>query len=312
MKEDELIQRLTAGAPANKRLRLGPGDDCAVLDCDAPGLWELFKTDAVVEGVHFEPDADPGLVGRKALARCLSDIAAMGGTPSAALVTLGLPSPPDTARLEALYRGLYALAREYEVAVAGGETVAGAGRLFLSVAALGFVEKERCVLRRGARLGDALFVTGELGGSIAGKHLTFEPRVREARWLTNRFALHAMMDLSDGLASDLPRLLRASGVGAELLAEALPLSRAAKVRFRSGATRKRPLEAALTDGEDYELLFAVASKDAVPLLDAWKEAFPETRLSCIGKITSGGGMTIRERKSVRRMELNGYDHLTQS
>ena len=351
MNEFELIARLTRSLPAGKAVVVGPGDDCAVLDFGAPDRLLLFKTDAIVEGIHFTPGAPPEQVGHKALARCLSDIAAMAGTPSAALVTLALPRNFDPSYMDGVYAGMSALARRHEVAIVGGETTTNPERLLLSIALLGWAPRGKAVLRSGAEPGDAIFVTGELGGSLAGKHLTFEPRLAEARWLAQHFSLHAMLDVSDGLAGDLRHLLNASRVGAELLAAAIPISREARLAAKrphpeaaSGAPAlaglnaghttaappgnaatpepakagapppapapapKPPLLAALTDGEDFELLFTVAGRDAVPLLDAWKKAFPRLRLSCIGKIKAGEGITIRDKEGVRPLTAHGYVH----
>lgn len=308
MDELELIRRLTRALPGNDAVVVGAGDDCAVLDAGAPDRWLLFKTDAVVRGVHFTDEAPPEKVGHKALGRCLSDVAAMGGTPSAALVTIGLPPDFDPAWVEGVYAGLTALARRHAVAVVGGETTASPAQTWISVALVGFVPRGRAVLRSGAQPGDAIFVTGELGGSLAGKHLEFEPRLEEARWLVEHFSIHAMIDLSDGLATDLRHLLQASGVGAELLKSAIPISRAARERARRGDTAKPALAAALTDGEDFELLFTVASRDAVRLLDAWKKRFPELRLSCIGKIVAGHTLTLRDRHGAQALDLHGYVH----
>src|SRR5262245_53602805 len=208
----------------------------------------------------------------------------MAGKPTAGLVTLGLPGEFDASFVSGIYDGLNALARRYKVAMVGGETTTNPGGLMLSVAVLGLVPRGRAVLRSGAKAEDALFVTGELGGSQAGRHLEFEPRLAEGEWLAEMFSLHAMMDVSDGIAGDLRHLLNASGVGAELLAAAIPISRAARLTAKSGANGKSPLLAALTDGEDFELLFALPSRDAVRLLDAWKIKFPKVRLSCIGKL----------------------------
>lgn len=311
MNEFELIARLTPGLPGNATVVVGAGDDCAVLDLGLPGRWLLFKTDAIVEGIHFDAGARPEQIGHKALARCLSDIAAMAGEPSSALVTLALPARFDVAFVERVYAGLNALAQRHGVAVVGGETTTNPERLLLSVAVLGSVERNKVVLRRGARPGDAVFVTGELGGSLAGRHLEFEPRLAEARWLAGRFAVHAMIDLSDGLAGDLRHLLKAGGVGAELLAAAVPISRAAKHRAQASTRAKPPLRAALSDGEDFELLFTVASADAVPVLDAWKARFPEVRLSCIGKITAEPGLRLRDRRGVQPLKVDGYVHFAQ-
>jgi thiamine-monophosphate kinase len=308
--EFDLIALLTRSLPANKAVVAGAGDDCAVLDLDLRDRWLLFKTDAVVEGIHFAVDARPENVGHKALARCLSDIAAMAGTPSAAVVTIGLPRKYDTQFVEAVYAGMNALARAHDVAIVGGETTTNPERMLLSVALVGWVERNKAVLRSGAKAGDAIFVTGELGGSLAGKHLEFEPRLAEARWLAQHFSIHAMLDVSDGLAGDLRHILKASGVGAELLARAIPISRAARQGAKAESSHKPPLLAALTDGEDFELLFTVPARDAVPLLDGWKKAFPRLALSCIGKITAGPGITLRDKNGSRRLTAQGYEHFS--
>ena len=308
MNEFELIARLTRGLPSPPGVVVGVGDDCAVLDLGIPGQYLLLKTDAVVEGVHFTTETPAEKVGRKALARCLSDLAAMAGTPLHALITLGLPAQPELSRIEALYQGLRACAEHYGVAIVGGETTTSSSGIWISVSLLGRVERERVIRRCGAQPGDALFVTGELGGSLAGKHLDFEPRLAQARWLAEHFPLHAMIDLSDGLAGDLPHLLREANLGAELLAEAIPISRAARLRHREQQSPKPPLEAALSDGEDFELLFALPPANAVALVDAWKTAFPLLKLTCIGKITAEPGIRIRRRKSLEPLKLHGYEH----
>ncbi len=310
MNEFDLIARLTGALPTDASVIAGVGDDCAVLDVGLPDRWLLFKTDAVVGGVHFEVGANPEQIGHKALARALSDIAAMAGTPTHALITLALPSEFDVAFVEGIYRGLNSLAARHAVTIVGGETTTNPDRLLLSIALLGWVAKDKCVRRAGAKVGDAIFVTGELGGSLAGKHLEFEPRLAEARWLAQSFSVHSMMDLSDGLAGDLRHILKASSVGAELLAKAIPISRAAKSSVRAGDSTKPSLMAALMDGEDFELLFTLASADAVPLLDAWKKEFPKLKLSCIGKITSGSGITLRDHHGARPLNVQGYTHFT--
>jgi thiamine-monophosphate kinase len=304
MNEFELIAQLTKSLPANKSVVTGAGDDCAVLDLDSPEKLILFKTDAVVEGIHFTKDTPPEKIGRKALARCLSDIAAMAGTPVAALVTIGLPEKFEPEFIGKIYDGLNALAEKYGVAVVGGETTTNPERILISIALIGTVTRGRQILRSGAKPGDAIFVTGELGGSLAERHLEFEPRLAEARWLAEHFAIHAMIDLSDGLAGDLRHILKAGGVGAELLKPAVPVSRAAKLR----AQKKPAFAAALTDGEDFELLFTVGSGDAVKLLDAWKMKFSKLKLSCIGKIVAGDGILIRDRNGSHKLNAHGYVH----
>jgi thiamine-monophosphate kinase len=322
MTEFELIARLIPTLATNSSVLVAAGDDCAVLDLGIPSHSILFKTDAVVEGIHFTKETDPQRVGHKALARCLSDVAAMSGQPTHALVTLGLPKDFDAGFVESVYRGLNTLAARYEMAIVGGETTLNPERVFISVSVLGKIEKGKQVTRSGAQLGDAIFVTGQLGGSLEGKHLDFEPRVAEAQWLAGHFDLHAMMDISDGLAGDLRHLLNASHVGAELLTKAIPISRAARLRGRAFANAeafgglppapsgvgKPPLLAALTDGEDFELLFTVASREAVPLLDAWKQRFPDLGLSCIGKIIPGAELFLKDKEGVRPFTAHGYVH----
>ena len=308
MNEFELINRLTRSLPTNKSVVTGAGDDCAVLDLGLPEGLVLFKTDAVVEGVHFTAETPPEKIGHKALGRCLSDIAAMAGTPVAALITLALPREFDAARIEKIYTGLGALARRHDVAIAGGETTVSPDGMMISVALVGTAPRGKCALRSGALEGDAIFVTGELGGSLVGRHLEFEPRLAEARWLAEHFSLHAMIDLSDGLAGDLRHVLKASRVGGELMVTSIPVSRSARLAAKAEGAAKPPLLAALTDGEDFELLFTVAGRDAVPLLDAWKQQFPGVKLSCIGKITGREGLTVRDKNGVRPLEAHGYTH----
>jgi len=310
MDELELIQRLTKHLPTNASLVVGAGDDCAVLDLGLADRQVLFKTDAVVEGVHFTKDTPPEKVGHKALARCLSDVAAMAGTPTAALVTLALPPKFDAAFVDGIYAGIGALAERWQVAIAGGETTTNPGGILISIALIGTAPKSRTLLRSGSRAGDALFVTGELGGSLAGKHLDFEPRIAEAQWLAELFPVHAMIDISDGLAGDLRHLMHAGHVGAEIVSRAIPISRAAKLQARSESSAKPPLLAALTDGEDFELLFTVPSNQAVPLLDAWKKQFPKLKLSCIGKMTAEPGLKIRDKDGLRELNLKGYAHFS--
>jgi thiamine-monophosphate kinase len=308
--EFELIARLTKMLPVNQTVVTGAGDDCAVLDFGLPDKLFLFKTDAVVEGIHFEKATPREKIGRKALARCLSDIAAMAGTPVAAVVTIGLPEHFEPEAVEKIYGGMSRFAKRHGVAIVGGETTVNPGCLFISVALLGTVGRGKQILRSTAKAGDAIFVTGELGGSSAGKHLDFEPRLAEARWLAEFVPIHAMIDLSDGLAGDLRHILEASGVGAELLKAGIPISRAAKESARGNPFTKTALTAALTDGEDFELLFTVAAGNAMKLLDAWKKKFPKLRLSCIGKINPGTGVTIRDKDGVRPLTVHGYVHFT--
>src|SRR4051812_28309635 len=189
MNEFELIAKLIPKLATNDHVVTGAGDDCAVLDVGIEDKQLLFKTDAIVEGIHFTKETPPDKIGRKALARVLSDIAAMTGVPTAAVITIGLPKHFDAKRVTGIYDGINTLAREHEVAIVGGETTTCPERIFISVAMIGLVSKAIC--RKGAKVGDGIFVTGQLGGSLQGRHLEFEPRLKEARWLADHFDVHA-------------------------------------------------------------------------------------------------------------------------
>lgn len=272
--EDALIARLLKQLPqAPAALHVGPGDDCAVVPLSAQ-TFQLLKTDAIVEGVHFLSNEDRRRVGWKAIARVVSDFAAMGGVPQWFLVTLGIPSDTSVESLEQLYQGMAKCLKKFGATMVGGETtrVASAAGLVISIAATGTVKKKHLLLRSTAQCDDMIFVTGELGGSLAGRHLDITPRLAEAQWLAKKHFATAMMDLSDGLAKDLPRLAAASSCGFAVDCHLLPCTK--------GCTS----EQALQDGEDYELLFTTAPKHAKRLQKLWVQEFPQTRLSCIGQM----------------------------
>lgn len=270
--EDALIARLVSLAPRDpSQPAAGPGDDCAVIDHGGPTLL-LLKTDAIAEHVHFLPDAAPRAVGWKAAARVVSDFAAMGGQPEHFLITLALPPEMAVAWVENLYRGLADCMAKFGGYLAGGETIAlpAGSPAVISISASGSVARENLVLRSTARIGDVLLVTGTLGGSLAGKHLDFTPRLREAQWLVRHCKPTAMMDLSDGLGKDLRRLAAASDCGISLDRNEIPVT--------SGCT----VAQALGDGEDFELLLAMDPARTDELLAAWP--FPETPLTRIGHL----------------------------
>lgn len=271
--EDALIARLLRGFPGGPTLAVGPGDDCAVVD-PGRGPLRLLKTDAVVEGVHFLPDAPPEKVGWKAVARVLSDFAAMGGAPEHLLVTVAVDPARPIAWLDGLYRGIRKCLATHGGVLAGGETTRLPGGALISVAGEGRVERRHLVLRSGGKPGDLVLVTGRLGGSIRGKHLTFTPRLAEAAWLVRHLRPSAMMDLSDGIAMDLPRLAAASGCGFQL--GDVP------------ATRGCSQAGALGDGEDYELLLTVPPRRWQAAAAAWSAAFPKLPLTVIGRLTPPG------------------------
>ena len=291
--ENRVVAELTRALALGADVRVGAGDDCAVIGRPRDARWQLLKTDAVIEGVHFLPDADPRRIGWKALCRAISDIAAMGGTPQHALITIAAPPSTDFARVRGIYAGLRRAARRFGVSIVGGETSRSPGPLFLNVALTGTVERTRCILRSGGRAGDALYVTGRLGGSLAGRHLDFTPRLAEARWLTANFKLHAMLDLSDGLAADLPRLAAASRCGFTLDESLLPKTKGCTVAQ------------ALTDGEDYELLFALPPRAAAALEPAWKRHFPRLALTRIGTLS------VTQHSTLITQPPRGHDHFRQ-
>jgi thiamine-monophosphate kinase len=290
--EDKLLAQVFPRLNRNSRVVIGAGDDCAVVKFRGAKDWLLLKTDCVVEEVHFTKETNAGPVGWKAMMRALSDFAAMSGIPEFALITLAVAGKKKASWVGELYRGLNRAAARFEVAIVGGETSETAGPAVIVISVAGFVERRRCTLRSGGKANDDLFVTGELGGSIRGRHLSFVARIEEARWLTANFKVHAMMDLSDGLGSDLPRLARASKLGFTIDERALPLSH--------GCTIKE----AIADGEDYELLFAISSRERKRLQTRWQKEFPKLPLTRIGKLNPQSTISNQQLPS-------GYVHFRQ-
>lgn len=275
--ENALIERLIRLVPRDSNPLAAPGDDCAVIDpgANSPTLL-LLKTDALVEGVHYLADTAARAVGWKSVARVISDFAAMGGHPNHFLITLALQPETPVSWVEDLYRGISDCLEMFGGVVAGGETssVPTGSSAVISISATGCVERENLVLRSTAKPGDKLFCTGLLGGSIQGKHLHFTPRIKEAEWLIANFKPSAMMDLSDGLAKDLPRMATASGCGFHVVESSLPIS--------PGCT----LAQALGDGEDFELLFTIQNSQALDLLSLWP--FPDLPVTQIGAMQEAG------------------------
>lgn len=276
--EDAVVARLARQLhPAGTGVVAGIGDDCAAVAGPRAGRLLLLKTDSVVEGRHFRSDDPAAAAGWKAACRAVSDIAACGGEPRSALVACAVPDGRQGAWLSALYRGIDRAARTFGFDVVGGELAGTTGPAVITVTMTGEVERGLLTLRSGGRPGDVLFVTGVLGGSLeSGWHLRFRPRLEQARWLVNNFRVRAMMDLSDGLAADLPRMAGASGTGFRVLPTELPR--------RRGATVK----AALGDGEDFELLLAVAPEHAARLVPAWRRRWPRIPLTRIGGLEPAG------------------------
>jgi len=305
--EEGVIRLLRGLFPARAGIPLGIGDDTAVLP-DTPKSYLLFTTDASVDGVDFRlGESKPEAIGRKVLAQNLSDIAAMGGTPLYGVMSLGLPASLPVDFVKKFYAGVKKLSRKFKMQMVGGD-LSRSKVLFASCALIGKVEKKFAIFRKGARAGDFIFVTGSLGGSILGKHFHFIPRVREARFLVRNFKLNAMIDVSDGLARDLGHILAESGKSAVLYGNRVPVDQAARVLARK--TGKNPLEHALGDGEDFELLFTVSLREGKKLL-ALKKVLG-TPVSFIGKIEDGKGLFIQasERSSEKRKRIScsGFSH----
>ncbi len=287
--ESSLIELLTRKWKPDASVLKGVGDDCAVLAMargKGSSHWLLFKTDAIAENVHFLAKTSPRLIGRKAIARVLSDFAAMGGEPWAAVVTLGKPVKTTPARLRGIYHGITQVASEYGLQLVGGETIT-TQELILSVAAIGRTLYPP-ILRSGGQPGDYLYVTGRLGEGWPKRHLTFTPRLEEGQWLAKQRFPTAMLDLSDGLGLDLIRLAKASNVGVHIDEQSLPR--------RKGITLSQAIQA----GEDYELLFSVSPKKAKKLEASWPF---RTRLTKIGMLTKSLSDTLKNWK------WKGYDHL---
>ena len=290
--EDRLLGQLFSRLSLGKEVVNGLGDDCAVVETRDHRNLFVLKTDCVVAGMHFLPTANALHVGWKAMMRPLSDFAATSAVPQFALITLIAPDKTNVEWVEQLYGGLSRAAKRFKVSIVGGEMSGTPGPMAISVSVVGFVERNRCVSRRGGKAGDDLFVTGRLGGGLKQKHLQFVPRIVESRWLTRNFPIHAMMDLSDGLGADLPRLAKASRVGFAIELESLPLARGAKI------------DNAISEGEDYELLFAISRRERNRLLRSWQKRFPRLLLTRIGFFS---------RRSTRNHQLlpRGYTHFQQ-
>jgi thiamine-monophosphate kinase len=290
--EDRLLGQLLSRLSPGKKVVTGPGDDCAVVETRDHRNLLVLKTDCVVAGVHFLPTANALDVGWKAMMRPLSDFAATSAVPQFALITLIAPEQTNVEWVERLYRGLGRAAKRFKVSIVGGEMSGTPGPMAISVSVAGFVERDRCASRRGGKVGDDLFVTGRLGGALKQKHLQFIPRIVESRWLSGNFPIHAMMDLSDGLGADLPRLAKASGVGFAIEIENLPLARGAKI------------DNAISEGEDYELLFALSRRDRNRLERKWRSKFPKLPLTRIGSLSQ---LSTKNSQLLRR----GYVHFQQ-
>ena len=247
-----LINRIKKLIKTDASVVKGPGDDCAVIKF-SKDKYMLFTSDMIVEGVDFTGKDRPYLVGRKAIAVSVSDIAACAGLPRYCLVSVGMPGSTSVDFIDKLIKGMFHFAKKYGINIVGGD-ISRARQLTIDVSMLGIVEKKNLALRSGAKIGDIIFVTGKLGGSILGKHLRFTPRLKEARFLVKNFRVNSMIDISDGLTQDLGHILEESSAGAIIYEDLIPISKQA-----------RNLNDALYWGEDFELLFTVSAYEAKKL-----------------------------------------------
>lgn len=302
--ELEFLTWLRNRAASAPEVVVGIGDDAAVITPHSQADW-VVTTDALAERTHFISGhhAWPR-IGRKALAVSLSDIAAMGGSPRYALIQLQLPNHMSLSEIQEMYVGAEQLAREFGVTIVGGDTNRWTGELVIGTTVIGLVPRGRQWTIGGAQAGDRILVTGPLGGSILGGHLDFEPRCRLAEYLQARFTIHAATDISDSLTLDLSTMCTASGLGATLHADAIPIAEAAHRRAQE--TGLLPLEHALTDGEDFEILFSVAPDMAQAMLS---DEFLEGRLFEIGEFSATSGMYLLSAAGTRQpLVPRGYEH----
>ncbi|MCX5715844.1 MAG: thiamine-phosphate kinase [Candidatus Omnitrophica bacterium] len=291
-----LIERIAKHVKAGKGVIKGIGDDCAVLKWTREKHL-LATVDMLIEDEHFKRAVAPSAIGWKALCCGISDIAAMGGVPKWALISAGLPKDLSVAYVDKIYAGLAKAAKRFGVSIVGGDTNASR-KMILDVTVFGEVKKENLVLRSGAKPGDLIFVTGSLGGSVYGKHLNFTPRLKEAQVLVKNFKVNSMIDISDGLSSDLGHILEQSKAGAIVYEYLIPKSK-----------RARTIENALSDGEDFELLFTMPAKEALRLLEKKRKLFkmPVTRIGTIvGEKYDSKLVDIFGRK--RDLQAKGFTH----
>ena len=307
--EEEFTSWLQSNLPERPDLGLGIGDDAAVLRL-ATGADMVVTTDLLTDGVDFLLDqVSPELVGHKAMGVNLSDLAAMAAEPIGVVISLALPSqPPGGGTLlelaTMLYGGMLKLASNFNVAIVGGDTNTWDGSLAISITAIGKTNQRGPLTRSGGKAGDMILATGRFGGSILGRHLEVEPRIDEALLLHANYRLHAGIDVSDGLALDSWRLAKASGVGAVLEPAEIPIAHAAEVlSCRDGLS---PVEHALGDGEDFELVLAVSPNEATRILRAQPLAVPITR---IGQLVEKAGLWQQDEGGNQAvLEPRGWQH----
>ncbi len=304
--ESDVVRWLRSTLPTHKQLVLGAGDDAAVIQL-TEGKQLVATTDMLMDGVDFRiGEHDPEQIGHKALAVNLSDLAAMAARPVAALVSLCLPQSGGEVLAKQLYAGILSTAAKFGMSIAGGDTNSWQGPLVINITALGEVAPGQEWRRSGARPGDLILVTGTFGGSILGSHLFFQPLVSEALWLAEHLSVHAAIDVSDGLSLDLSRLAEASGVGACVKLDQVPVSELARLLTEQRGDGVTPLEHALGDGEDFQLILAVDADDAETFFKQypqWRE-----RLTSIGRFSALQGLWSIDGSELNPLAARGWEH----
>jgi thiamine-monophosphate kinase len=297
LSEIDLIKRLSKNFRLDKTVVKGPGDDTAVIKW-TEDRYLLYTCDMTIEGVHFDlRKATPFQAGWKALGRNISDVAAMGGIPKYAVVSLAISPKGKVSVADGICKGLKSIADRFAVNIVGGD-MSVSKNIVIDVSLIGEVEKKNLTLRSGAKPGDVMLVTGSLGSSIKGRHLNFMPRVNEVREILKKFKINSMIDISDGLALDLNRMLEASKVGARVYESAIPLSKDAV-----------SVNNALYDGEDYELLFTMSVKEARRFYRTASNRI-RTPVSLIGEVIAkkDGYKIVGEGGKEEDMKIKGYLH----
>jgi len=304
--ERNLVRWICNRLPANRRLLVGAGDDAAILELTNRANV-VATTDMLMDGIDFDlGQHEPERVGRKALAVNLSDLAAMAATPIGALVSVALPRHGGEQLAKRLIEGMLPLVAEFDCPIAGGDTNSWSGPLVISVTALGEVSSERRWLRSGAKPGDAIVVTGQFGGSILGRHFDFTPRLAEALWLAENAKVRAAMDVSDGLSLDLSRMCEASGCGAVMDLEKVPIAAAADEVARREDGGLSALDHALGDGEDFELILAVPPDQAADLIARQPL---NVSLTQIGQFMAEPRLFSRDKQgTLQPLTPRGYEH----
>ncbi|KHE93699.1 MAG: thiamine-phosphate kinase [Candidatus Scalindua rubra] len=304
MDEFSFIKWIRSNQKKDKNIIIGIGDDCASIRINDDNVF-LVTTDMLVEGTHFNlKKSTPGEIGRKSIACSISDIAAMGCSAKYAVISICFPHETKTKFARDLYRGIQKMADAFNIRIIGGDIVSSKKTLVINVTMYGRNEGLKSIPRSGAKANDVIMITGALGGSILGKHITFKPRLKEGLLLNKKFNINSMIDISDGLVADLGHILEESGVGAVLYEEEVPVS--ADARKLARKTGLSALYHALHDGEDYELLFTLSDKESKKLL-AFR-SFP-ARLSKIGHINKSKGIKMQGADGkLKRIKSIGYTH----